>query len=113
MLSDVVHAPKNPEVITQESASVPLEDAVIETAPQPLFEEPPPGEILDMIRNQYQESLYMSKVRAGCLAKFVIPFADKTRRRWHILQRGRYRELALLSAILMTLRPAHLALPRT
>ena len=60
-----------------------------------------PEEIYEMIRVQYQEALYMSKVTE--LAHFIWIGSNCSRRHWHTLQRVLYPEPALLSST----KPAH------
>lgn len=56
-----------------------------------------PEEVYEMIRVQYQEALYISKVTE--LAHFVWNGSNCSRHHWHTLQRVLYLEPALLSQI--------------
>lgn len=62
-----------------------------------------PEEVLKMVRDQYQEALYASKVRHSSCTGFGLNVDCILSRHWHILRKGPCLELELLSMSMMAL----------
>ena len=86
----------------QSQAPSTFDGMVNEPIPQGMSQEP--EEVLDIVRAQYQEALYVSKVKKFS-ERICTTRADYTRHRWHTLQKAPYHELEQSSEGALVHRP--------
>ena len=98
--------------IAEEAPLVPLQDEVSIIVDDRVDDEPlqqftqDPGEILNMIRAQYQEALYISQVRSFCIRLYCVD-TDRMRHPWHILQKDHYHEHERASSVMIAQPKGH------
>ena len=79
-----------PACVSQSHIDNALEDTVKEVVQDP-------DEVLKMIKGQYQDALYASKVRLSSCAPTILNTDSSSSPLWHILRKGPCLELELLS----------------
>lgn len=85
-----------PQIMLQDHTEIVMPDVVVEAVQNP-------EEVFKMIRVQYQEALYASKVMHVSCTSPAITTDCESSRRWHILQRGLCLEQGLHSPFPMAL----------
>jgi hypothetical protein len=88
-----------PETHQEEALTIPERGMVQDTSLEGKSQNA--QDILNMIRTQYQEALYMSQVRSSHVFHSFMSNTDGTRHPWLITRKGRYRELAHFSRATM------------